>query len=66
MTSQDPRDLRRTSTDLGLFTWGLAALVVGVTIVAILTLVNALIRGPIERPGTGAGPGTTQSAQGHR
>jgi hypothetical protein len=53
MTSQNPRDRPRTSTDLSLFGWVTGALVVAVTIVAIITLINALNRGPIERTGTG-------------
>jgi hypothetical protein len=60
MTSQNPRDPPRTSTDLGSLGWGLAALVIAVIIIAIITLGNALIRGPIER--TGTGPSTTHSA----
>ena len=60
MPSQNPRDPPRTSTDLTLFGWATGALVIAVTIVAILTLYYALNRGPIER--TGTGPSTTQSA----
>jgi hypothetical protein len=60
MTSQNPRDPPRTSTDLSLFGWTTGALVVAVTIVAIITLFYALNRGPIER--TGTGPSTTQIA----
>jgi hypothetical protein len=48
MTSQDPRDPPRTSTDLGSLGRGLAALVIAVTIVAIITLVYALNRGPLD------------------
>ena len=59
MTSQDPTNAR-TSTDPGMFGWVLGALVVAVTIVAIISLFNALNRGPIER--TGTGPSTTQPA----
>src|SRR5437764_1379223 len=61
MTSQDPNRPPRTSIDPGLFGWATAALVVAVTIVAIIALFNALNRGPIERR-TGTGPSTTQSA----
>ena len=68
MTSQDPRDPPRTYTDPAVrftspftspdpavrFIWGcFSVLVVAATIVAIITLVNALNRGPIERTGTG-------------
>ena len=60
MTSQNPQPPPRTSTDLSLFGWATVALVVAVTIVAIITLINALNRGPIER--TGTAPSTTQSA----
>jgi hypothetical protein len=59
MTSQHPQR-PSTSTDLGSLGWGLAALVIAVTIVAIITLFYALNRGPIER--TGTGPRTMQSA----
>jgi hypothetical protein len=38
--------------------WGIGALVVAVTIVAIIALFNAQNRGPISR--TGTGPSTTQ------
>jgi hypothetical protein len=44
-----------------MFGWVVGALVVAVTIVAIISLINALNRGPIERK-TGIGPSTTQSA----
>jgi hypothetical protein len=60
MTSQDPTNRARTSTDPGMFGWVVGALVVAVTIVAIISLFNALNRGPIER--TGTGPSTTQPA----
>jgi hypothetical protein len=54
-----PKDPQQTSTDsariLGLIT---GALVVALTIVAIIALFNALNRGPISR--TGTGPSTTQ------
>jgi hypothetical protein len=61
MTSQDPTNRARTSTDPGMFGWVVGALVVAVTIVAIISLINALNRGPIERK-TSTGPSTTQSA----
>jgi hypothetical protein len=54
-----PKDPQQTSTDsariFGLIT---GALVVVLTIVAIIALFNALNRGPISR--TGTGPSTTQ------
>ena len=59
MTSQDPTNRARTSTDPGMFGWVVGAIVVGAIIVAIITLINALNRGPIER--TGTGPSVTQS-----
>jgi hypothetical protein len=62
MTSRDPSDSQRTSTDPGLFGWAIGALVIGVTLVAIITLINALSRGPI--PKTGTAPSSTQSAPG--
>jgi hypothetical protein len=56
-----PKDPQQTSIDsariFGLIT---GALVVALTIVAIIALFNALNRGPISR--TGIGPSTTQSA----
>jgi hypothetical protein len=58
MTSQHPKRPPQTFTDSGLLGWGTGALVVAVTIVAIIALFNALNRGPISR--TGAGPSTTQ------
>ena len=59
MTSQPPQRPPK-STNLGSLGWGLAALVIAVIIIAIISLVYALNRGPIER--TGTGPSTTQSA----
>jgi len=58
MTSQHPQPRPRASIGPGLV--GTAAIVVAVTIVAIITLLYALNRGPIKR--TGTGPSTTQSA----
>jgi hypothetical protein len=45
--SQNPGGPPRTSTDLTLFGWATGALVVAVTIAAIITLFYALNRGPI-------------------
>jgi hypothetical protein len=58
MTYQEPTNRPRTSTHPSLLFFG--ALVVAVTIIAIITLFNALNRGPIERTGTGSS--TTQPA----
>jgi hypothetical protein len=60
MTYRNPTDPPRTSTDPGLFGWAIGALVVAVTIVAIIALVNALNRGPVSR--TGTAPSTTPSS----
>ena len=57
MTSQYPPTPPRTSKDPGLLGWAIGTLVIAVTIVAIITLFNALNRGPIPR--TGTAPGTT-------
>jgi hypothetical protein len=57
MTSQHPQRPPQTFTP-GLLEWGVGALVVALTIVAIIALFNALNRGPISR--TGTGPSTTQ------
>jgi len=57
MTYRDPTDPPSTRPSLLFF----GALVVAMTIIAIITLVYALNRGPIERK-TGVGPSTTQSA----
>ena len=58
MTSQHPQRPPQTFTVPGWLEWGIGALVVAVTIVAIIALFNALNRGPISR--TGTGPSTTQ------
>ena len=57
MTSQEPTNRPQTSTDPVLrWIWGCtSALVVALTIVAIITLLYALNRGPIERK-TGTAP----------
>jgi hypothetical protein len=60
MTSQEPTNRPRMSPDPNWFGLTFGTLVVALTIVAIITLFNALNRGPIER--TGTGPNTTQSA----
>jgi len=62
MAYQEPANRPRTSSDLPrALLRGFGAVVVGLTIIAIISLVYALNRGPIERK-TGAGPSTTQSA----
>jgi hypothetical protein len=56
MTSQEPTNRPQTSTDPVLrWIWGCtSALVVALTIVAIIALFNALIRGPgVSRTATG-------------
>jgi hypothetical protein len=55
MTSQEPTNRPQTSTDPVLrWIWGCtSALVVALTIVAIIALFNALNRGPVSRTGTG-------------
>jgi hypothetical protein len=58
MTYRDSTDPPRTAHPSLLF---FGALIVGVTIIAIISLVNALNRGPIENK-TGIGPSPTQSA----
>ena len=61
MTYQEPTNRPRTSTDPNWFGLTFGILIVALTTVAIITLLSALNRGPIERK-TGAGPSTTQSA----
>jgi len=58
MTSQYPQ---QTSTGPGFFGLAIGALVAALTIIAIISLVHALNRGPIERK-TSIGPSTTQLA----
>jgi hypothetical protein len=58
MTYRDPTDPQRTTHPSLLF---FGALIVAVTIIAIISLVNALNRGPIEKK-TGIGPSITHSA----
>jgi hypothetical protein len=64
MTSQDPTNRARTSTDPGMFGWVVGALVVAVTIVAIISLINALNRGPIERKTSTAQSAPSSTGQG--
>jgi hypothetical protein len=55
MTSQEPTNRPRMSPDPNWFGLTFGTLVVALTIVAIITLLYALNRGPIERK-TGTGP----------